>query len=155
MKLYIAFSKTCELPEADFYFKTVIRKAILATLEHEEIKNDCEISVTLCDNAYIHSLKKKHRGVDRPTDVLSFPLYEREEIASISEDESLMLGDVVLSLERAHEQAKEIGNTFLGEVAFLTIHSTLHLLGYDHERSTEEDEEQCRIQRAVASALEI
>ena len=74
---------------------------------------------------------------------------------SFSEDESLMLGDVVLSLERAHEQAKEIGNTFLEEVAFLTIHSTLHLLGYDHERSTEEDEEQCRIQRAVASALEI
>lgn len=155
MRLYISFSKSCELPEANFALKTVIRKAVLATLGHERVRNDCELSVTLCDNAFIHSLNRKHRGVDRPTDVLSFPLYEKEELAALPEEEPIELGDIVLSLERAREQAEEIGNTFYKEVAFLTIHSTLHLLGYDHERSPEDDEEQCKIQKAIASALDI
>ena len=66
-----------------------------------------------------------------------------------------VLGDIVISIERAKEQAKELGNSFLYEVAFLVIHSTLHLLGYDHERSSEDDELQCRLQREIISGLEI
>ena len=154
-KLLIRFSKTREFEEINYYFKSVIRKAILATLEHEKFKFDAELSVTLCDNAYIRELNKTYRGKDKPTDVLSFPMYENGEF-DISECISgAMLGDIVISLERAAEQAKELGNSFLREVAFLTVHSTLHLLGYDHERSKEEDELQCKIQKEIVNSLEI
>ena len=70
-------------------------------------------------------------------------------------EESIALGDIVISLERAREQAAEIGNSFIKEVAFLTIHSMLHLLGYDHERSSEDDEAQCTAQRDIVEMLEI
>ena len=154
-KLLIRFSKTREFEEINYYFKSVIRKAILATLEHEKFKFDAELSVTLCDNAYIRELNKTYRGKDKPTDVLSFPMYENGEF-DISECISgAMLGDIVISLERAGEQAKELGNSFLREVAFLTVHSVLHLLGYDHERSKEEDELQCKIQKEIVNSLEI
>ena len=154
-KLIIRFSKTRDFDEVNYYFKSVIRKAILKTLEHEKFKFDAELSVTLCDNAYIKKLNKAYRDKDKPTDVLSFPMYENGEF-DISECISgAVLGDIVISLERAKEQAKELGNSFLREVAFLTIHSTLHLLGYDHERSEEEDAEQCRIQKEIISGMEI
>ena len=77
------------------------------------------------------------------------------ELEEIDENEPLMLGDIVISLERAKEQAKEIGNTFLEEVAFLVIHSMLHLLGYDHERSPEDEEAQCRAQKEIIANIEI
>lgn len=154
-KLLIRFSKTREFEEINYYFKSVIRKAIFATLEHEKFKFDAELSVTLCDNEYIKELNKTYRGKDKPTDVLSFPMYENGEF-DISECISgAMLGDIVISLERAGEQAKELGNSFLREVAFLTVHSVLHLLGYDHERSKEEDELQCKIQKEIVNSLEI
>jgi probable rRNA maturation factor len=154
-KLIIRFSKTRDFDEVNYYFKSVIRKAILKTLEHEKFKFDAELSVTLCDNAYIKKLNKAYRDKDKPTDVLSFPMYENGEF-DISECISgAVLGDIVISLERAKEQAKELGNSFLREVAFLTVHSTLHLLGYDHERSKEEDELQCKIQKEIVNSLEI
>ena len=154
-KLFINFSATKKFEEVDYYLKMVIRRAIDATLAHEEFPFDAEVSVTLCDNEYIHALNRKFRNIDRPTDVLSFPLYDD---GAFDADECIMgaaLGDIVISLERASEQAKEIGNSFLREVAFLTIHSTLHLLGYDHERSEDEDEEQCRLQKDIIETLEI
>ena len=154
-KLIIRFSKTRDFDEVNYYFKSVIRKAILKTLEHEKFKFDAELSVTLCDNAYIKKLNKAYRDKDKPTDVLSFPMYENGEF-DISECISgAVLGDIVISLEGAKEQAKELGNSFLREVAFLTVHSTLHLLGYDHERSKEEDELQCKIQKEIVNSLEI
>jgi probable rRNA maturation factor len=82
-------------------------------------------------------------------------MYEREELAELDEDELVPLGDIVISLDRAAEQAEEIGNTLIREVAFLAIHSTLHLLGYDHERSPEEDREQCALQREIISTIDI
>lgn len=84
---------------------------------------------------------------------MSFPQYEPFEAARET-DEPVTLGDIVISLERAAEQAKEVGHPFLDEVAFLCIHSTLHLLGYDHERSTEDEEDMCRRQRQIVAALE-
>ena len=153
--LMIRFAKTKHFEELDYYFKMVIRKAVLATLEHEKFPYDAEVSVTFCDNAYIKKLNKEYRGKDAHTDVLSFPIYDNGEFDLGECISGAVLGDIVISLERAKEQAAELGNTFLYEVAFLVIHSTLHLLGYDHERSEEDDELQCRLQREIISGIEI
>ena len=153
--LKINFSKTSDFSETDYYFKTVIRRAVLRTLEHESFTFDAELSVTLCDNEYIKKLNSEYRGKDRPTDVLSFPLYEDGNFDVSECIAGAMLGDIVISLERAREQAEELGHGFLREVAFLTIHSTLHLLGYDHERSEADDEAQCKAQREIIEKVEI
>ncbi len=151
MDLYISFSKS-----GDFYvglqIKTLVRAAILATLDHEGFPYNADVSVIFADNEYIHALNKEFRNVDKPTDVLSFPMFDGE----FPSDEcipSASLGDIVISLERAAEQARELGHSVLREVAFLAIHSTLHLLGYDHERSEEDDEAQCTAQREIVELL--
>ena len=153
--LMIRFSANKSYEEADYYLKTVIRRAVLATLEYEKFKYDAEVSVTLCDNAYIRRLNKTYRNKDKHTDVLSFPMYEDGNFDIGECISGAVLGDIVISLERAKEQAKEIGHAFLEEVAFLTIHSTLHLLGYDHERSKEDDDLQCKKQKEILKAVEI
>lgn len=154
-RLMINFSKTASFTEIDYYFKTVIRRAILATLENRGFPYDAEVSVTVCDNEYIRKLNKEYRGKDSHTDVLSFPMYDNGDFDMSECISGAVLGDIVISIERAREQAKEIGNTFLQEIAFLTVHSTLHLLGYDHERSKEEDELQCALQREIFGTIEI
>ena len=154
-KLKINFSKTVCDDALDYYFKLVIRRAVLAALSYEGVEFSAELSVTLTDNAGIHALNKAHRGVDRPTDVLSFPMYEGVELELFGKGDTVELGDIVISLERAREQAREIGNTFLYEVAFLTVHSVLHLLGFDHERSPEDDERQCAHQKEIMQLVEI
>ena len=114
-----------------------IKDVCVAVMEEEECDFDAEISVTLVDNDTIRSINKEQRDIDRATDVLSFPMLEFDE-DGISDDEYdmdgelVMLGDIVISMERAREQANEFGHSFLREVAFLTAHSMLHLLGYDH-----------------------
>ena len=153
--LVVRFYATKRFEEVDYFFKKTIRKAILATLEHEEFPYDSEVSVTFCDNEYIRKLNKQYRNKDKHTDVLSFPMYEDGDFDVSECISGAMLGDVVISLERAKEQAKELGNGYLHEVAFLVVHSILHLLGYDHERSPEEDEIQCSIQKEIISKLEI
>ena len=152
--LYIHFSATDAFPEIDAFLKGVIRRAVKATLAERDFPYGAEVSVTLCDNEYIHKLKKEYRGVDRHTDVLSFPLYEDGNFDPAECAFGAALGDIVISLERAREQAEEIGHSFLREVAFLTVHSTLHLLGFDHERSPEEDELQCSLQRKIVGTME-
>ena len=91
-----------------------------------------EVSVTLTNNEYIHTLNKQYRGIDRPTDVLSFALNESEEPEIEGEPEVDVLGDLVISVERAEEQAADFGHSVRREMAFLTVHGMLHLLGYDH-----------------------
>ncbi len=119
----------------------LIRKAIDAALKFEEFKYSYEISVVITDNAGIRIMNKQFRNVDRETDVLSFPMIEfnnddlefqisAEEIDPETGD--VMLGDIVISIEKAYEQAEEYGHSFDRELAFLTVHSILHLLGYDH-----------------------
>ena len=154
-KLFINFSATKQFEECDYYFKLIIRRAVLATLEHEGVPFNSEVSVTLCDNDYIKELNKKYRGRDSSTDVLSFPLYDFSSEELFGNQDTVPLGDIVISIERAKVQAKELGNTFLTEIAFLAIHSTLHLLGYDHERGAEDEEAQCSAQREIISTLEI
>ena len=153
--LYINFAATKEMPAADYELKKTLRAAILKTLAYEKFSKPAQISVTVCDNAYIQKINKKFRDIDRATDVLSFPMYEAGEWENEGDFGPIPLGDIVLSLERCAVQASELGNTFLREAAFLAIHSTLHLLGYDHERSPEDDEEQCRRQRKILEILKI
>lgn len=113
-----------------------------------------EVSVTLTNNAYIHTLNKKYRGIDRPTDVLSFALNESEEPAIEGGMEINVLGDLVISVERAEEQAADFGHSVRRELAFLTVHGMLHLLGYDHIEDEEREEMEAE-QRFVMEKLGI
>lgn len=153
--LYIKFSTTKRFDEINYNLKSVVREAIIRTLEYEDFIYDAEVSVTFCDNEYIRKLNKKYRNKDKATDVLSFPMYDDGDFDPTECISGAVLGDIVISLERAKEQAAEIGNSFLHEVAFLAVHSTLHLLGYDHERSAEEEEAQCVAQREIITEMEI
>ena len=152
-RLIIRFRATAEFPEITYEMKRAVRRAAEETLREEHFPYDAELSVTFCDNAYIHALNRKFRGVDRPTDVLSFPLYEDGNFDMTECIGGAVLGDVVISLERAAEQAAELGHSVVREVAFLTVHSVLHLLGYDHERSSEEDEKQCAKQHEIMKKI--
>ncbi len=111
--------------------------------ELEGLPDDiCQLSVTFVTPVEIHELNRDYRGVDRPTDVLSFPQFEREELVEYINDPEeipgeLMLGDVVISKEKAMEQAEEYGHSFERELIYLFTHSVLHLLGYDHEEPEE------------------
>ncbi|MBQ7377581.1 MAG: rRNA maturation RNase YbeY [Clostridia bacterium] len=154
-KLKIYFASEGEPSGIDYELKITVRRAIEATLDFECFEKDAEVSVTFCDNTYIKELNRKHRNIDRATDVLSFPIYGEDEEISEFDVEPIPLGDVVLSLERAREQAEELSHSFLREAAFLCVHSTLHLLGYDHELSEEEDELMCRKQKKIIEYLDI
>ncbi len=146
MSLKIYFENDQEKISLTYKTKMLVREAIEATLDEVQYGNPCEVSVTFTDNEGIHELNKKFRGVDRPTDVLSFPLFDYEGESEEPPVDELMgiLGDIVISLEQAEAQAKEYGHSFEREVAFLSAHSMLHLLGYDHETG-EEDEAQMRL----------
>ena len=143
MGLRIYFENEQEKLPLTYKMKMLIRAAVETTLDFEDFQNHCEVSVTFTDNEGIHALNKKFRGMDKPTDVLSFPLFDFEgETEEPPIDEVMSnLGDIVISLEKAKEQAEEYGHSFERETAFLCVHSMLHLLGYDHERSDEEDVE--------------
>ena len=117
-----------------------IRKCIAAALAEEKITAACEINVMITDDVGIHGVNLAMREIDRPTDVLSFPMFQLEpgnpptdwEDYKDPETELVPLGDMCISLERATAQAKEFGHSVKREVGYLTIHSVLHLLGYDH-----------------------
>ena len=118
----------------------IIRKCIEATLAAEGVSAPCEINVLVTNDQGIHAINKASRDIDRPTDVLSFPMFELEagnppvdwEPYLDPETGLCPLGDMCISLERACAQAKEFGHSEKREVGYLTIHSMLHLLGYDH-----------------------
>ena len=153
-ELFIKFSATSEFSDVDYYLKLIVRRAVNETLKFEKFPFDAEVSVTFCDNKHIRELNRSFRDKDSHTDVLSFPMYDSGNF-DISECISgAVLGDIVISVERAKEQAKEIGHAFFEEVAFLAVHSTLHLLGYDHERSKQDDELQCEKQRKIMELIE-
>ena len=113
-----------------------------------------EVSVTLTNNEYIHTLNKEYRGIDRPTDVLSFALNESEEPDMVDGPAVNVLGDLIISVERAEEQAADYGHSLRREVAFLTVHGMLHLLGYDHMEDEEREEMEAE-QRFVMEKLRI
>ena len=126
-----------------------------AALEEEGIDDTAEVSVTLVDNEGIRELNKEHRNIDRETDVLSFPLGDDDGYEVDPDNDAIMLGDIVISLEKAAQQAQEYGHSYRREVAFLITHSLFHLLGYDHVNSEEEEKEMFGKQEKVLDKLGI
>ena len=114
--------------------KELITKAVNIALSTEDVSENVEVSIALVDDDYIQELNKQYRSLDAPTDVLSFAMRETvaEEDASFEFQEEELLGDVIVSLERAKVQAVEYGHSFEREAGFLVVHGILHLLGYDH-----------------------
>ena len=152
--LMIYFENSQDGMEITYKLKRLVRLSVEAALAFEGYGNTCEVSVTFTDDAGIRELNKNFRNIDSATDVLSFPLFDFEgsEEPAVDELEN-MLGDIVISLERAEAQAEEFGHSFEREVAFLTVHSMLHLLGYDHVNSEEEELDMRRRQTAIMEML--
>lgn len=129
---------TADIPGVGDERKAFVRKVIRTALAAEGVDFPCEVDVLLTNDARIHELNREQRGIDRPTDVLSFPAFDLRpgtlpEPADADPGSGLVpLGDMVVSLERAAAQAKEFGHSNRRELAYLTVHSVLHLLGYDH-----------------------
>ena len=155
MELNVLFEDNQSKVTARTAMRSAIRKAIFNTLVYEGIDRKIEVSVTFTDNDGIQELNREYRGKDSATDVLSFPMYDfaAGETPVLPKGEALPLGDIILSLERARVQAAEIGHSTMREVVFLSIHSTLHLLGYDHELSKEDDEDMQRRQHEIMKIL--
>lgn len=129
----------------------LIRRAIMETLDFEAFDHPAEVSVTLTDSEAIRQINAEYRGIDSATDVLSFPQFAPGE--KYPPDGYVPLGDIVISVERAENQALVYGHSFERELAFLTVHSTLHLLGYDHVTSEEDDLDMRARQREVMARL--
>lgn len=118
--------------------RLLMRRACNALLEVEKFADSAEVNITLVDDAEIHKLNKIYRNIDRATDVLSFPLGENGIYDENPETGFKMLGDIVISVPHAVCQAREFDHTIQREIAYLTVHSMLHLLGYDHVGSAVE-----------------
>ena len=121
--------KTVKIPTG---IRMLIRRCCHAVLQMEKFEGAAEVEVSLVDDAAIREINRDHRQIDSATDVLSFPLGENGTYDKNPETGAYMLGDIVLSVERAKAQAAEYGHTLQREIGYLTVHSMLHLLGYDH-----------------------
>ena len=141
MKLKLYFSNEQKEVKITFKIRRLITKAITEALLEEHFAYPAEISVSFVDNKKIHELNREYREKDRPTDVLSFPMWEKDELAdgTALDGHAVTLGDIIISAEKARAQAEEYGHSIEREITFLSVHSTLHLLGYDHEVSAEDE----------------
>ena len=144
-----------------FTISAIIKKCIQATLDAERISVPCEINVLVTNDAGIHLINKTSRDIDRPTDVLSFPMFQLEAGNPPTDWEEYQdpmtglvpLGDMCISLERAKAQAAEFGHSPRREVGYLTIHSMLHLLGYDHLDEGEMKRQMRKREEAIAASI--
>jgi probable rRNA maturation factor len=142
----IEFDNRQEKMDFNDNIKSIIEKTIEYALNYEGFNKPYEISVVITDNEGIREINREFRNIDKETDVLSFPMLEFEddyvekgeievEVEDLNpESGEVVLGDIVISLEKAKSQAEEYGHSYEREIAFLTVHSVLHLLGYDHEQ---------------------
>ena len=141
--------------------ESLIRNVVETVLKEEGVKKEVEVYITLTHNDNIRKINAEHRNIDKPTDVLSFPMFEREEIPMLKKESSseegqveTMLGDIIVSVEKVREQADEYGHSFKRELAYLVTHGMLHLLGYDHINKTDEDE-MFGLQKKILNDLKI
>ena len=137
----------------DENFLKIVTKAAEESLKYENFDPNCEISLSFVTNSEIHKINKQFRNIDRETDVLSFPqlTFEEGEIPEKNENGEIILGDIIISVEKAKAQAEEYGHSAARECGFLTTHSVLHLLGYDHERG---EDDTARMRRREKEYLE-
>ncbi len=140
MKIFIDYNNEQDKLTPPEDMEQLIEKCTAAALAEEDIEDDAEVSVTLVDNERIREMNAEFRGIDHETDVLSFPLGDEEGFEVDPDTDAILLGDIVISLEKAQSQAEEYGHSFGREVAFLITHSLFHLLGYDHMTEDEEKE---------------
>ena len=139
--------------------KKTVEDVCACSLASEGFQEEAQISITFVDNEEIKRINAEHRDIDKVTDVLSFPMLEFDENGEAEadfdfDDGEVMLGDIVISLEKAAEQAESYGHSLKREVAFLTAHSMLHLLGYDH-MEPEEEKEMFQKQEKILESLGI
>jgi probable rRNA maturation factor len=142
MNTKITIKNTQDKIKIKFKHRCIIKKVVKQTLTEQNFNKKSIVSVTITDNENIKNINKEFRNIDKATDVLSFPVVEfvNGEMDDNSGDyyqDKLILGDIVISAEKALEQSKEYGHSFEREVGFLVCHSVLHLLGYDHEEESE------------------
>ena len=157
-KINIVFE---QLSLQKFTIPAIIKKCINATLDAERISVPCEINVLITDDAGIQIVNRETRELDKPTDVLSFPMFQltpgnppTDWVDYQDPDTGLVpLGDMCISLERAVAQAKEFGHSTRREVGYLTIHSMLHLLGYDHLDEAEMKKQMRGREEAIAASI--
>lgn len=121
-------------------YKGIINIVLTEVARTYDLDEKDEMSIVLCDNKYIHELNRTYRNIDKPTDVLSFALNDGEE--DPNGKQNILWGDIIISLERTKEQAEEYGHGMERELAYLTVHGSLHLLGYDH--MCDEDKKEMR-----------
>lgn len=112
----------------------LMKRVVRTCVEAEYPEHKFEVNLTICDNNYIQELNREHRGIDAPTDVLSFPFLDFD-----TPDVTTLLGDIVISIVKAKEQAEAYGHSLKRELCFLAAHSALHLIGYDHENDSERE----------------
>ena len=157
MTIDIAYETDKQL---DIEYESIIEKVVLEAVEYEKCPYECEVNVVLTDNAEIHQVNKEFREIDRPTDVLSFPMVQYEvpsDFSNVEEMEDcfnpetgeLLLGDILISVEKVKEQASTYGHSEERELGFLVAHSMLHLFGYDHM----EDEERSLMEMRQSEIL--
>ena len=143
MNIELIFQNEQERVDVTKNHETLIKTVIEKTLEEQGFLRDCSLSVTITDNENIRDINREYRNIDLPTDVLSFPVLEFDEFRNPIEnigdvyEGKILLGDIVVSFERAMEQSEEYGHSFERELGFLICHSVLHLLGHDHENDDE------------------
>lgn len=152
MRLTVDFKDEQDIIEVRVAMSSIVRKAIFNTLAYEGFEKDVEVSVTFTDNEQIKELNSQYRNKNTATDVLSFPMFDSYDDMEL-QPSPVPLGDIVISLERAQIQGYHLFHSIYHEVAFLAVHSTLHLLGYDHETSKEDEEEMFRRQREIMEII--
>jgi len=127
--------------DEDNKYKEIIKKVLDECFKEENLTGkNLYVNVVLTNPKNIKDINKEHRGIDKETDVLSFPMYQKDEIPGIDLENEDILGDMVISIERVEEQAKDFGHSFERELAYMVVHSFYHLLGYDHEHQMDKKE---------------
>ena len=130
-------------------YETLMKRVIRTAVSEQYPNHKLEVNLTICDDATIKEINNEHRGIDRPTDVLSFPFFDFD-----TPDKMTLLGDIIISRDTAYRQAEEYGHSPKREFCFLAAHSALHLLGYDHETEEEREEMEAK-QREILDKLGI
>lgn len=150
----------------DFAVDEYVEKVIMAAMDYVDCPYEAEVNVLFTDNAGIHEMNREYRKIDRPTDVLSFPMVDYNvpgNFDNLEEEQGdcfhpdtgeLLLGDIVLSCDKIREQAAEYGHSELRELSFLVAHSMLHLFGYDHMEEAEREQME-QMQREILEQLNI